>query len=1240
VPAPVLEAPAKVDETKADERGHEDAPSERTSAPLFGAIAAADPAAHPVTRGVDLRTKSHVLLRVQRSAGNRAAAEWISGLHAEPLTVARTACCDGCASGGSCTSSAGDDQRDEHTGQPAIQRIALNDPTDEHTEQPAPPMPPIAPAVETPSDERRLIDEQAAEPITNNTGPEPPTTEPNATTSLESLTAEPITESRPGPLAAEAIANSPTGLHAAEPITSTRAEPLTTEPNANTPSEPPTAEPNANGPTEPPTAESIENDRPEPLTVARSACCDGCASGGPCTSSTGDEQSDEQAKQSQPAAQRSAVTADEPGEAQRLEGDEHNRERSGESGDAAGTPLQRTAVGSDGTKPVQRRAQDSTVPVQRGIIDDAAQAVLSRLRSSASAFVARIRAFAGRVWSRVSAVAERVGAALHRAAAAVVERLGAVFAALRQRLEGMLTRVQGLMERIGQRMRQIINRVSGLIRRAVDALKSGLRGLLERIKSIARSVIDNLKNMGRATFAPMTGKCLDQPAAEGAKARFEGLAEPAEAEVGDAATGGLADLTTQFGTHDASTAAEVGGLEATADTGRSQASADRDALTGAADTGQADIETRSTAAIDEVRASSTHEVSGVEGQIESGASDVEGQKSAGSGGLSGLLSGAVAAIAGIASQVVSSANRDADQATTGLRGQLSTLLGGLRRVVDSVLGILGIDVRKIAAKVAEIVRVIRERVNAILDTIIRTVLDLVRRGRSFLADLRERWRNLLSRATAGWNSLRTFLSRMRNRAAAALFNTCGDACALDSAKKEGRQLDAAILPQISFKALRGGARRPAPDRIAEIQRELEDGGQPLPSGTRAPMEAAFGADLSSTRVHTGATAAGLASGMNARAFTIGDDIAFGLGEFQPGSIHGDALIAHEVAHVLQQRRASATGGPATTTDDSAAEHDADHSAFTVVARMWAGAQNGVADIAANAGPRIQSGLALRRCPSSKCCETPAPSGPLAAVKAEGNVDNPRAVDLLTGKRNKEEGGDVYGLTGVGYGHALKDLQGTKASASEKCNQTCKPNVSQYPTFSLSPFFFVAAGRYPDFQFNENTQSAGARNFSVAKTGPCKGKSRPRVTIVTDDLARLVKAAEVEHAKDLARAWDLSIGKYVAAVKELEGGFCVDGHEKLTDNICTEEFRTRVGQRAGISFGGWTNVADCLVNQSKDRDTKGWHTVRDKTATKVGTKDCQETEVTPDAKQLTDINVHGQKEIIDDNAAACGAGGGP
>jgi hypothetical protein len=88
--------------------------------------------------------------------------------------------------------------------------------------------------------------------------------------------------------------------------------------------------------------------------------------------------------------------------------------------------------------------------------------------------------------------------------------------------------------------------------------------------------------------------------------------------------------------------------------------------------------------------------------------------------------------------------------------------------------------------------------------------------------------------------------------------------------------------------------------LSMVNEVLRSPGQPLVAGTRAFMESAFGQGFSHVRIHTDTQAAALSAGLNARAFTIGQDIAFGVGEYQPGTLIGDALIAHELAHVIQQ----------------------------------------------------------------------------------------------------------------------------------------------------------------------------------------------------------------------------------------------------------------------------------------------------------------------------------------------------
>ncbi len=69
------------------------------------------------------------------------------------------------------------------------------------------------------------------------------------------------------------------------------------------------------------------------------------------------------------------------------------------------------------------------------------------------------------------------------------------------------------------------------------------------------------------------------------------------------------------------------------------------------------------------------------------------------------------------------------------------------------------------------------------------------------------------------------------------------------------------------------------------------------------MESRFGTTLDDVRIHSDVTANGLARDMDARAFTIGRDIFFGAGELAPDKPAGRHLLAHELAHVLQQRAA-------------------------------------------------------------------------------------------------------------------------------------------------------------------------------------------------------------------------------------------------------------------------------------------------------------------------------------------------
>src|SRR6185503_3554264 len=76
---------------------------------------------------------------------------------------------------------------------------------------------------------------------------------------------------------------------------------------------------------------------------------------------------------------------------------------------------------------------------------------------------------------------------------------------------------------------------------------------------------------------------------------------------------------------------------------------------------------------------------------------------------------------------------------------------------------------------------------------------------------------------------------------------------------------------------------------------------------RAFFEPRFGANFSQVRVHTDTQAARTASSINAKAFTIGRDIAFAAGQYAPHSGEGQRLLAHELTHVVQQSVGVAPG---------------------------------------------------------------------------------------------------------------------------------------------------------------------------------------------------------------------------------------------------------------------------------------------------------------------------------------------
>lgn len=92
----------------------------------------------------------------------------------------------------------------------------------------------------------------------------------------------------------------------------------------------------------------------------------------------------------------------------------------------------------------------------------------------------------------------------------------------------------------------------------------------------------------------------------------------------------------------------------------------------------------------------------------------------------------------------------------------------------------------------------------------------------------------------------------------------------------------------------------APPAHAHVDGALSSPGRPLDPPTRRAMEARFGYDFAGVRVHDDARAAATATSIDAAAFTVGEDVVFGAGRYDVSGAEGRRLLAHELAHVVQQ----------------------------------------------------------------------------------------------------------------------------------------------------------------------------------------------------------------------------------------------------------------------------------------------------------------------------------------------------
>lgn len=146
---------------------------------------------------------------------------------------------------------------------------------------------------------------------------------------------------------------------------------------------------------------------------------------------------------------------------------------------------------------------------------------------------------------------------------------------------------------------------------------------------------------------------------------------------------------------------------------------------------------------------------------------------------------------------------------------------------------------------------------------------------------------------------------------------CGGACPKCSARREAQGTSV------------GG--KEGSGILSSVYSALRSSGQPLDPCTRNYFESRFDREFGSVRLHTDRTAAESAGAIGAKAYTVGRHMVFGKGQYAPSTSEGKSLMAHELAHVVQQGAASSIPGSGLSIDpaSSGLEAEADTAARAV-----------------------------------------------------------------------------------------------------------------------------------------------------------------------------------------------------------------------------------------------------------------------------------------------------------------------
>jgi hypothetical protein len=298
------------------------------------------------------------------------------------------------------------------------------------------------------------------------------------------------------------------------------------------------------------------------------------------------------------------------------------------------------------------------------------------------------------------------------------------------------------------------------------------------------------------------------------------------------------------------------------------------------------------------------------------------------------------------------------------------------------------------------------------------------------------------------------------------------------------------------------------DAMPTVLRAELGEGQPLAGGLQTGMGAALGHDFSRVRVHTGGQAGALVNRLNARALAVGEDVAFAEGEYRPGTLVGDALIAHELAHVVQQRGAVGAGAQRTSDAETGAlEEEADAAAAGTVVALHGGGRPELAALQQPALPRLRAGLRLQL---SSCFSSTRASSTLLEDFRRDFPEPARLID-----RSPAAQGIVRDAERAGsrYGGFAEDGPAHGTWAYTVGSTVYIPRARTDHVQAMSDFLFELnnAIRAPQFRENELRAAAG--------TVDARQYARRKIELEVEGMLRLGEAwFEIKRAAGDA-SWD-------------------------------------------------------------------------------------------------------------------------